>query len=72
MSPRPPQTLLPGGTRAPTATIFALEKLVVSSMAEPNYQAIKVGAGPGSTIRAEIRRRWSGLSIETRNWLRKV
>jgi hypothetical protein len=22
-------------------------------MAEPNYQAIKVGAGPGSTIRAE-------------------
>jgi hypothetical protein len=41
-------------------------------MAEPNYQAIKVGAGPGSTIRAEIRRRWSGLSIETRNWLRNV
>ena len=25
-------------------------------MAEPSYQAIKVGAGPGSPIRAEIRR----------------
>jgi hypothetical protein len=28
-------------------------------MVEPNYQAIKVGAGLGSTIRAEIR--WHGL-----------